>query len=113
MSEPSTEQDAKESSASSSTGKTTKKKEIYTYHTPWTAYSLAWRRHPQGHFQFASGSFIEEYTNQFHIVHLDKTANDGDGKFNKLCQFDHPYPATKVMFAPSKFNPTGNTGNYG
>jgi WD repeat-containing protein 68 len=87
------------SNTESSSG--SKKKEIFTYKAPWTTYTMAWRRSSQGRFQLAVGSFVEEYVNQFHVVQLDRTANDGDGQFNKLSHFDHPYPATKVMFAPS------------
>jgi DDB1- and CUL4-associated factor 7 len=76
-----------------------KKKEIYTYEAPWTVYSMSWRNSPEGRFQIALGSFIEEYANQFHIVQLKR---DEDGTFVKLSQFDHPYPATKVSWAPAK-----------
>lgn len=78
-----------------------KKKEIYTYTAPWTVYSMAWRRRPEGRFQLAVGSFIEEYANQFHIIELKR---DEKGSFVKLGQFDHPYPATKVAWAPAKLN---------
>ncbi|RYY82507.1 hypothetical protein EON63_13170 [archaeon] len=70
---------------------------------------MAWRRNPQGRFQLAIGSFIEEYINQFQIVQLDRTANSNTGSFKSLCQFDHPYPATKVQFAPSKHVTSGGT----
>lgn len=83
-------------------GKESKKKEIYSYHTPWTAYSMAWRKKPEGRFQFALGSFIEEYSNQFQLVQLVKDETSGEDKFVKLSEFEHPYPATKVMWAPPK-----------
>eukprot|EP01031_Cornospumella_fuschlensis_P023550 gene23550-28560_t len=95
-----------------------KRKEIFTYVCPWTPYSMAWRRNPRGRFQIAVGSFIEEYINQFQVLQLDRTANNNLGSFNTLCQFDHPYPATKVQFAPAKHITPGaadliaTTGDY-
>eukprot|EP01031_Cornospumella_fuschlensis_P028469 gene28469-34366_t len=95
-----------------------KRKEIFTHVCPWTPYSMAWRRNPRGRFQIAVGSFIEEYINQFQVLQLDRTANNNLGSFNTLCQFDHPYPATKVQFAPAKHITPGaadliaTTGDY-
>lgn len=84
-----------------------KKKEIYTYQAPWTVYSMAWRKRPEGRFQLAIGSFIEEYANQFHIVQLQRDEAT-DSNFLKLSSFDHPYPATKVAWAPSKLTGLSN-----
>lgn len=94
--------------ANSNPSTSSKKKEIYTYTAPWTVYTMAWRQRPEGRFQLALGSFIEEYANQFHIVQLQRDDN-GDGSFLKLSQFDHPYPATKVAWAPPKFAGTSAT----
>lgn len=47
--------------------------------------------------RFALGSFIEEYCNVVRIVRLDEK-----GEFQQCCQLDHPYPATNVMWKPSK-----------
>lgn len=93
-----------------------KRKEIYTYHTPWTAFTLGWSRSSDRRCQLAVGSYIEEYSNQFQIIELQKD-DQGNGKFNKLCQFEHPYPATKVMWVPSRHNLTkgdllATTGDY-
>ena len=93
-----------------------KRKEIYTYNTPWTAFTLGWSRSPDRKCQLAVGSYIEEYSNQFQIIELQKD-DQGNGKFNKLCQFEHPYPATKVMWVPPKHNSTkgdllATTGDY-
>jgi len=81
-----------------------KKKEIFTYKAPWTVYTMAWRRRPEGRFQIALGSFIEEYANQFQIVSLERDESTGDGVFKKLGQFDHPYPSTKALWAPANAN---------
>lgn len=55
----------------------------------------------------AVGSFIEEYVNQIQILELNRSANNSEGEFVKLAKFDHPYPATKVMFAPATRVATG------
>eukprot|EP01040_Poterioochromonas_malhamensis_P014375 gene14376-15905_t len=77
-----------------------KKKEIYNYEAPWTIYSMAWRRRPEGKFQLAIGSFIEEYVNQIQIVQISKDETTGETSWS--C--DHPYPPTKILWAPPKYN---------
>jgi WD repeat-containing protein 68 len=87
-----------------------KKKEIYTYKVPWTAYCLAWCRRQDDKFKMAVGSYKEEYSNKIQIIQRresDKGENDDDnqeGKFVQLSECEHPYPATKVMWAPAKNN---------
>lgn len=93
-----------------------KKKEIYSYKAPWTAYTMAWCRNTDGRFKMAVGSFMEEYSNQIQIIQLQKDSNS-NSVFRKLCSFEHPYPATKVMWAPAKHNLTSKdllatTGDY-
>eukprot|EP00602_Paraphysomonas_sp_CaronLab_P003977 CAMPEP_0185017818 /NCGR_PEP_ID=MMETSP1103-20130426/705_1 /TAXON_ID=36769 /ORGANISM="Paraphysomonas bandaiensis, Strain Caron Lab Isolate" /LENGTH=334 /DNA_ID=CAMNT_0027547399 /DNA_START=52 /DNA_END=1056 /DNA_ORIENTATION=- len=94
-----------------------KKKEIYTYQAPWTTYALGWSRRGTEHdFKLAVGSFKEEYSNQVHVIQLDKD-DQGQGAFRKVAEFDHPYPATKVMWAPASSNATtpelfATTGDY-
>jgi len=82
-----------------------KHKEIYTLDLPWTAYTLAWCRRPaeEARLKMAIGSYKEEYSNQLQIVQLTKDTT-GRGKFRKLCEIDHPYPPTKIMWAPSTFS---------
>lgn len=76
------------------------RKEIHTYEAPWTTYSMAWCRRPDTKFRMGVGSFKEEYSNQIQIVQLNKDEFTGNCDFQKLCEFDHPYPPTKLMFAP-------------
>lgn len=87
-----------------------KKKEIYTYKVPWTAYCLAWCRRQDDKFKMAVGSYKEEYSNKIQIIQRDNNSisDDGDdtstGKFVQLSEYEHPYPATKIMWAPAKNN---------
>lgn len=73
-----------------------KRKEIYRYEAPWTLYSTSWSQRPSSKFRLATASFMEEYSNKVQIVQLDEEA----GEFKCWAQFDHPYPATKVMWIP-------------
>ena len=89
------------SAASSATGAppaASTKKEIYTYSAPWPVYSLA-ASHitaPDRAFRFAVGSFVEEYSNKLQIIQLD----EDKGEFVLKAQMDHPYPTTRVQWAP-------------
>ena len=94
----------------------TNRKEIYTYEAPWTAYAMGWCRRADGKFRMAVGSYKEEYSNQVHVIQLQRDEK-GNGNFVQLCEFDHPYPATKVMFAPAKHSSgtkdlIATTGDY-
>jgi DDB1- and CUL4-associated factor 7 len=73
------------------------KKEIYTHEAPWLIYSMSWSVRPD-HFRLALGSFSEDYTNRVQIVRL----NEQRGAFDVTAEFDHPYPATKLMWQPDK-----------
>jgi hypothetical protein len=88
-----------------------KRKEIYTYTTPWTAYTMAWRNRPEGRFQLAVGSFKEEYSNQIHLVQLVRDEAQDVHEFLKLGEFEHLYPATKVMWAPANLPLTSTTAD--
>lgn len=79
------------------------KKEIYNYDAPWTIYAMGWCNRPGDKFRFrmALGSFVEEYANKIQIIRRTPTA---EGGFSVLSELDHPYPATKVMWAPPSYN---------
>lgn len=90
-----------DSSASNDNTFEQKKKLMFTYDAPWTTYTASWRRKKDGRFQLAVGSYIEEYTNQIHIISLDQQESEKKS-FSKVTQFDHPYPPTKILWAPSQ-----------
>ncbi|KHJ40747.1 WD repeat-containing protein LWD1 family protein [Trichuris suis] len=73
-----------------------KRKEVYRYESPWNLYAMNWSIRPDQKFRIAVGSFIEEYSNKVQIIQLDEEA----GEFINTAQFDHPYPATKLMWIP-------------
>ena len=83
----------------SAAGGAKKHREIYTYSASWPIYALAASNHPSPEldFRFAIGSFVEEYCNKVQIVQLD----DERGEFVGRGSFDHPYPATKLVWAPA------------
>ncbi|PIO52419.1 WD domain, G-beta repeat protein, partial [Teladorsagia circumcincta] len=72
--------------------------EIYGYDAPYNLYASAWScaTDPQRRFRLAVSSFIEEYSNKISIVQLDESA----GELVLRNTFDHPYPATKLMWIP-------------
>ncbi|EFC35605.1 predicted protein [Naegleria gruberi] len=71
-------------------------KEIYTYNSDWMIYSLSWSVRRDEKYRLAIGSFIEEYRNKVDIIKLNN-----DNILERVAQFEHPYPATKIQFHPS------------
>lgn len=59
---------------------------------------MSWSVRPDQKYRIAVGSFLEEYRNKVRIVQL----NNSVGEFELKGEFEHPYPATKVVWAPSK-----------
>lgn len=68
--------------------------EIFDYAAPWLIYAMNWSN--RAPFRLAIGSFVEEYTNTVQIVELDKNTS----QFQKITEFAHPYPPTKIMWNP-------------
>eukprot|EP00605_Chrysophyceae_sp_TOSAG23-4_P000721 GSChrysophyteH1.ASY1.ANO1.805.1 assembled CDS len=95
-----------------------KKKDIYTYRAPWTAYTMSWcsKPGPENLFKIAVGSYKEEYSNRMSIIQLKDSENSSkdevDRKFVELCEVEHPYPATKIMWAPAEKDLIASTGDY-
>jgi WD repeat-containing protein 68 len=89
-------------SGTKKSGDEVKRKDIYTYQASCMLYSLAWCRNEQRdkRFRIAVGSFKEEYSNTVEIVQLKKDGDDDLGTFQKLTEFEHLYPTTKIMWAP-------------
>eukprot|EP01062_Namystynia_karyoxenos_P011276 TRINITY_DN14028_c0_g1_i1.p1 TRINITY_DN14028_c0_g1~~TRINITY_DN14028_c0_g1_i1.p1 ORF type:complete len:390 (+),score=112.85 TRINITY_DN14028_c0_g1_i1:99-1172(+) len=77
-------------------GSVKKRKEIYTYELPFTGNALSWSVRTDQPFRLAVASYMEEYQNKVHIVQLDDQKNE----LTLAAQFDHPYPATKIMWLP-------------
>jgi len=75
-----------------------RKREIYTHTAPWIVYGLGWSCRPDKPFRLAASSFVEDWSNKIEIIQLDEEA----GEFHRKAGFDHPYPATKVMWVPDK-----------
>jgi DDB1- and CUL4-associated factor 7 len=73
-----------------------KKKEIFTYEAPYMIYGTSWSNRKDKPFRLCCGSFLEDYSNYIQIVQL----NEQQGKFQNICTFEHPYPATKTLWNP-------------
>lgn len=73
-----------------------RRKEIYGFEAKDAVFSLAWANHPEHAHRLALGSFVEDYTNTVTIVDLVEP------DFRLVSSFEHPYPPTKIAFAPEK-----------
>mmetsp|Transcript_12164 Transcript_12164/g.13947 ORF Transcript_12164/g.13947 Transcript_12164/m.13947 type:complete len:354 (+) Transcript_12164:30-1091(+) len=95
------------------------RKEIYTYKAPWTIYSLSWshRHDPSSQFRLAIGSYVESYSNAVQIVKKLPGGENYENQLYQACEFDHPYPCTKILWSPDSNNFGGKdllatTGDY-
>ena len=103
-------------------------KEIYTHSADWTIYGMGWsqREEEDRGFRLALGSFVEEYANRVSIIQrrdaYEKAVGTGVGRdrtaqalqrkagkdpndssaFVQVAGFEHPYPATKILWSPDK-----------
>lgn len=75
-----------------------KRKEIFTYTAPWLIYGMNWSVRADQRFRLAIGSFEEEYNNSVRITQLDEETRE----FVDIGGFEHPYPATKIMWIPDQ-----------
>lgn len=73
--------------------------QVITYNAPWIIYSLAFSAHPKYPYRLAVGSFLEEVKNNIEIIQLNM---EGNQTFEKKVDFEHAYPATKMLWIPDK-----------
>jgi len=93
------------------------RREIYTHAAEWTIYAMAWslREEPDKKFRLALGSFMEEYTNRVSLVQRRESVRENEEAFVKIGEFEHPYPATKILWSPdtsSRRDLLATTGDY-
>lgn len=62
---------------------------------------------------------MEQYSNAVHIIKKMPTdsSDDPDTQLYKACEFDHPYPCTKILWSPDARNQgskdlLATTGDY-
>lgn len=64
----------------------------------------------------AIGSYVEQYSNAVQIVKTRPGLTDDLGsRLYKACEFDHPYPCTKILWSPDVSATTdllATTGDY-
>jgi hypothetical protein len=78
------------------------------------------RPDPSSQFRLAIGSYVEQYSNSVQIVkkHSSTTSTDDlESQLYQACEFDHPYPCTKISWSPDAHNQGGKdllatTGDY-
>lgn len=77
-----------------------KRAEIYTYEAADPLYAMNWSVRRDKRFRLAVGTFKEDCANYVEVITLD----DDRGEFHAdpALRFSHPYPPTKIMFAPER-----------
>lgn len=78
------------------------------------------RPDPSSQFRLAIGSYVEQYSNSVQIVKKQSASTSTDDLESQLfqaCEFDHPYPCTKISWSPDAHNQGGKdllatTGDY-
>mmetsp|Transcript_40719 Transcript_40719/g.79687 ORF Transcript_40719/g.79687 Transcript_40719/m.79687 type:complete len:167 (-) Transcript_40719:621-1121(-) len=80
------------------------RKEIYTYQAPWTIFAMSWSQRLDSNTQFrlAAGSYVEQYSNSVQIIKRTYGTSSHEGRFYKACEFEHPYPCTKILWSPDQ-----------
>lgn len=78
--------------------RTHKKREVYKFQTDYLVSSVAWSNELSSTFRLAISSFIEKYSNKIQLVELK--GDRYDEEIVNVASFEHPYPATKVLFIP-------------
>ena len=69
-------------------------------------------------FRLAIGSYVEQYSNSVQIVKKNPaSAGDLNSQLYQVCEFDHPYPCTKILWSPDARSQGGKdllatTGDY-
>ncbi|KAJ1977457.1 hypothetical protein H4R34_003568 [Dimargaris verticillata] len=105
------------------------KKEICNYFAPWPVYALDWSKRPGNQaFRLGVGSFCEQYNNKFQVVKHNPQGSETSGAtagmalddavsgapppntdFYVAAEADHPYPVTKMQWAPFTGSGGGNS----
>ena len=78
-----------------------KRAEIYTYQSKDMVYAMSWSVRKDKQFRLAAGSFLEDSTNRVEILYFDEDKGHL-GLASPSLSFQHPFPATKIMFIPDK-----------
>lgn len=78
-------------------------KQIYTYNSDCIIYALGFSWRESNEFRLAIGSLKEEIENEIRIIKLNENS---DADFVTSTTFTHQFPATKLLWIPSK-----NTAN--
>lgn len=70
---------------------------VHTYKAPWQIYPVAWSNQPNSLNRMAIGSFIQDVNNKIAIIQFNESKNC----LEKVCEINHQYPATRILFNPS------------
>lgn len=73
--------------------------EIFTYTAPWMIFAAAFSYVQDNPYRLALGSFLDHSNNKVQIVQL----NDDSTYLKKVAEFNHPFPPTKLMWYPDRY----------
>ncbi|KAJ3680283.1 hypothetical protein LUZ60_016561 [Juncus effusus] len=79
----------------------------YTFESPHPVYAMAFSASPSAPLRLALGSFLEEYNNRVDVISFDEDSMTF--KPEPSLSFEHPYPATKLMFHPRPIVAAGSS----
>lgn len=79
-----------------------KKREVFRFLSDWLVSCVAWSNEPGESFRLALASYVEEYSNRIQLVSLSK--DEYNEEIYALTSFEHPYPATKLLWIPRNNN---------
>jgi len=68
----------------------------FSYKAGYPIYACNWSNRHDTSFRLALGSFKKEYSNRLEIIQL----NNDYPVLRQMASFEHPYPATKIMWSP-------------
>jgi DDB1- and CUL4-associated factor 7 len=84
--------------------------DVIEYTADTALYGLAWSTRRGSAPRVAVGSFVEEYSNKVEVL------QQGSSSMERVCTFDHPYPATKIAWIPDagghRPELVGTTGDF-
>lgn len=75
-----------------------RKREVYRLETDWLISNVSWSN--DDCHTLALASYLEQYENFVQIVTLER--DDCERGIGSVCSFDHPYPATRVLWSPRR-----------
>lgn len=72
--------------------------QVITHEAPWVIYALGFSSRAAYPYRLGIGSFVEDVRNEIQVIQLNLDTEN----FETKVKFDHPFPATKLIWLPEK-----------